>query len=549
MVIYKSTCPELPLPEKRVHEYIFEYIRKHEKERPYQPMFIDSLTGIVTTGAQIIERTLSLAHFLRKNGFEKDDFIVTPVENGWPYVCAVLAGSMLGGGVAGAYPKNSAYEISHQVRLCKAKFVMCQDHVLPKVLEILDECPLVKTIITVGDNVKERARKVPVVRIEDIIKFVSKIAPEDFPQADIDIKKSVYFLPPTSGTTGLPKGVCQTHYNNLYAQWNFVSVFTDRLLKPHFPNWNWRDNKVLITMQQGFAYGHGITLVTLITGAVGIFVRKPELDHIFHCIDKYKIRLLFGHPALFQALTHYKQQNPDKLSTLQAAMTGGAPLKEKVAKEFMSTCNVKVAQMYGLTEGVITTSDVDSPITSVGRLVPRTELRIVDAETGEELGPHEVGELQFRNPTMSIGYLNNPETTAALYTKDGFLITGDIGYVDENQNVFIVDRKKEMIKVQGKSVAPGQLEDLLYTNKKIKECCVVGVPDEELGESIWAFVVKADKSLTEQEVIDTVNLDIVDYKQITGGVQFVEAIPRNPNGKVLRRKLREFVMSNNNIAA
>uniref|UniRef100_A0A1I7SCH7 Acyl-CoA synthetase family member 2, mitochondrial n=2 Tax=Bursaphelenchus xylophilus TaxID=6326 RepID=A0A1I7SCH7_BURXY len=549
MVIYKSTCPDLPLPEKKVHEYIFEYIRKHEAERPHQPMFIDSLTGIVTTGTQIIERTLSLANFLRENGFEKDDFIVTPVENGWPYVCAMLAVSMLGGGVAGAHPKNSAYEISHQVRLCKAKFVMCQDHVLPKILEILDDCALVKTIITVGDKVEASTKKVPVVRIEDIIKDVLEIAPEDFPQVDVDIKKSVYFLPPSSGTTGLPKGVCHTHYSNMYAHWNFVSVIADRLLNPNFPNWNWRDNKVLLNMQQGFAYGHGTTFVSLVTGSVGVFVRKPGPDHIFHCIDKYQIRLLYGHPALFQALTVCKQQNPEKLSTLVAALTSGAPLKEKVAKEFMSTCNVSVLQMYGMTEGMVAMAAIDSPITSVGRPMTRTELRIVDAETGEELGPQEVGELQFRNPTMSTGYLNNPETTAELYTTDGFLNTGDIGYVDEQQNIFIVDRKKEMIKVQGKSVAPGQLEDLLYTNKKIRECCVFGVPDDTLGESIWVFVVKRDESLTEKEVIDTVNPNILDYKQITGGVEFVDVIPRNTNGKMLRRKLREIVMSNNNIAA
>ncbi|CAD5235278.1 unnamed protein product [Bursaphelenchus xylophilus] len=547
MVIYKSTCPDIPTSARRIYELIFDRIRQHEKDRPEQPMFIDSLTGIVTTGTQIIERTLSLAHFLREHGFEKDDFIVTPVENGWPYVCTVLACSMLGGGVAGAYPKNSSYEISHQTRLCKAKFVMCEGYVVPKILEILDECPSIRTIITVGDHVNATTDRLPIFQIEDIIKRRTDF--HEIPEIDVDIEKNVYFLPPSSGTTGLPKGVCQTQFRNNYALLNFTGALTERLLKPLDPTWNWRDNKVLVTPQVGFVYGHAVTFTSILNGSVGVFVRKPTLEHVADCIDKYKIRHLYGHPALFAALTHYKQENPGKLTTLQTAMTSGAPLKEKIVNDFMETCNVKVAQLYAMSEGLIAYTEVDSPITSVGRLLPRTELRVVDTETGEELGPHAVGEIQFRNPTMTTGYLNNPEATAELFTKDGFLITGDIGYVDENQDIFLVDRKKEMIKVQGKSVAPGQLEDLLHTNKKIKECCVVGVPDEVLGESIWAFIVKREESLTAKEVVDTVNLNIVDYKQITGGVQFLDAIPRNNNGKMLRRKLRELVIANNNISA
>jgi acyl-CoA synthetase (AMP-forming)/AMP-acid ligase II len=167
------------------------------------------------------------------------------------------------------------------------------------------------------------------------------------------------------------------------------------------------------------------------------------------------------------------------------------------------------------------------------------EQKIVDPKTGKEVKKGEHGELCVKGPNVMLGYLNRPKETAETIDKDGFLHTGDIGYLDSNDCLYIVDRLKELIKVKGLQVPPAELEDLLLSHPSIADCAVIGVPDPKTGETPKAFVVKRDIMLNEKEVYDYVASRMAPYKHLKGGVQFVESIPRSPAGKILRRELRD----------
>lgn len=177
---------------------------------------------------------------------------------------------------------------------------------------------------------------------------------------------------------------------------------------------------------------------------------------------------------------------------------------------------------------------------SVGQLVEGCSAKIID-ETGKSLGPNQRGELCIKSNQKMIGYINNPKATSETIDKEGWLHTGDVSYYDEDKQFFIVDRIKELIKWKGFQVPPAEIEGLLLSHPKINDAAVIGIPDERVGEKALAFVVKGDESLTAEEVIQFVAKTSSLAKQLHGGVRFIDEIPKNLSGKILRRELREFV--------
>jgi len=225
-------------------------------------------------------------------------------------------------------------------------------------------------------------------------------------------------------------------------------------------------------------------------------------------------------------------------------MSGAAPLAPEVARRVMARTGLTIKQGYGLTDASPFThcnpmDDALARLESVGWRVSDQEERIVDVETGTRmLGTGEVGELIVRGPHIMKGYWKSPEETAKTL-RDGWLYTGDIGYFDERGYLFIVDRKKEMIKYKGFGIAPAELEALLFQHPAVADCAVIGKADDEAGQIPKAFVVvKREAELTAEELMAFCKERLASYKQIRE-VEFVDAIPKNPSGKILRRVLRE----------
>lgn len=226
---------------------------------------------------------------------------------------------------------------------------------------------------------------------------------------------------------------------------------------------------------------------------------------------------------------------------------GAAPLSRETELELKKRFKQKVAivQGYGMSETTygILGSVVEMKPGSVGKILKGCYVKVID-ENGKSLGPNKRGELCFKGTKIMKGYLNDQKATVETIDKDGWLHTGDIGYYDEDQQFFVVDRLKELIKYKAFQVAPAELEGLLLSNPKIKDAGVIGIPDERAGELPLAFVVKQPgANLTESEVKNFVAKNVSNSKWLRGGVRFVEEIPKNPSGKILRRMLKELYVN------
>jgi len=230
---------------------------------------------------------------------------------------------------------------------------------------------------------------------------------------------------------------------------------------------------------------------------------------------------------------------------LKLIFSGAAPLskdlEEQVKKRFND--DIMVLQAYGQTEatlGVLYSDVATAKPGSVGQLIKGTYGKVVDSN-GNSLGPNKVGELCFKGPFIMKGYIDNPEATTDSIDEDGWLHSGDLGYYDEDNQFYIVDRLKELIKYKGFQVPPAELEGLLLSHPKIRDAGVIGIPDEIAGELPFAFVVKEeDSDLTEQEVKDFVAKNASNPKWLRGGVKFIDEIPKNITGKILRREMKEL---------
>ena len=182
-------------------------------------------------------------------------------------------------------------------------------------------------------------------------------------------------------------------------------------------------------------------------------------------------------------------------------------------------------------------------IGSCGQIVPNTQCKVINPETGESLGPHTPGELLVRGPQVMKGYLDNQEATDKTI-KDGWLLTGDVAKYDEDGNIYMVDRMKEMIKVKALQVSPSELEDLLRAHHEVLDSAVMGIPDDRMGEVPRAYVVKRNRKAkndsTAEEILDYINERVSDHKRLRGGIVFLDAIPRSPAGKILKKNLKDL---------
>jgi 4-coumarate--CoA ligase len=254
--------------------------------------------------------------------------------------------------------------------------------------------------------------------------------------------------------------------------------------------------------------------------------------------------MVFMVPPLMVFLAKSPLVDTYDLSSLREFIVGAAPLKastELAVKKRIGN-NLVVRQGFGMSELTLATTiqkNIFKP-GSVGDLNPGQWAKIVD-ENGEALGPNKPGELLVKGTQRMHSYFENTQATRDTITPDGWLRTGDVAYYDEDQQFFIIDRLKELIKYKGFQVPPAEIEGILLKHPKIKEAAVIGIPDEEAGELPLAFVVKQeDAEIFEQEIIDFVASNASKAKHLNGGVIFIEEIPKNLSGKILRRQLREI---------
>jgi len=277
-------------------------------------------------------------------------------------------------------------------------------------------------------------------------------------------------------------------------------------------------------------------------GATIITMPRFDLEQFLALHQEHAVTRSFVAPPIVVALAKHPIVDKYDLSALQQVFSGAAPLSAELAIEAGNRLDCEVVQGYGMTE-MSPVSHLTPPgwfkPGSAGVTAPNTEMRIVDVLSGEDRGIDEDGELWIRGPQVMKGYLNNVKATELTLDTDGWLHTGDIGHVDSDGHLFIVDRLKELIKYKGFQVAPAELEALLLTHPAVADAAVVGLPDEEAGEIPVAFVVlRQGVSATAEEVQQFIAGQVASYKQIRR-LTFIDAVPKSASGKILRRVLRD----------
>jgi 4-coumarate--CoA ligase len=334
----------------------------------------------------------------------------------------------------------------------------------------------------------------------------------------------------SSGTTGSPKGVCKSHrqvITQIYSIWDLSS--TKQLVIFNFSTLYWISGVFFLII--GSLYGQKRVITQ------EVFSPKKFVD----IVNRHKVSVFMSAPS---AMAQFHQSADAKsLDFLEYLFMGGAIVSKALCEAIQPFLpNGVVKTGYGTTEVDLSAeSYYFSRIGSVGSVAPNVQLKIID-EKGENLGPNEQGEICTKTPVMFSGYFKDPEKTAEA-TKDGWVYSGDIGYFDDDGFLFIVDRKKDMLKFNNFQVYPAELEKIINTVEGVIDSCVVGVFEENQGNDlIFAFVEKSSAAtdLTEKAIEDLVNAKVIDAKRLRGGVHFVESLPMTHSGKLQRNVVKNF---------
>jgi acyl-CoA synthetase (AMP-forming)/AMP-acid ligase II len=295
---------------------------------------------------------------------------------------------------------------------------------------------------------------------------------------------------------------------------------------------------------------------SVVAGLTTHLLRRFDLDKFLGTIEENQIEGVFVVPPVAVMMAKSPLSAKYRLSSLKDIVCAAAPLAADLEDQLLQKYpGVAVRQLYGMTEttGFVTAIPRDNEKQkfprkprSVGVPSPNATMKVIDIKTGEKLGPKENGEVCVKSPLVMLGYLNNPEATAAAIDKDGYLHTGDIGCYDEDSYIYIVDRLKELIKYNAYQVAPSELEAVLLSHPEVADAGVVGLPDPSAGELPLACVVrKSNATVTELQLQQFVDEKVAAFKKLRGGVHFVSAIPRSTTGKILRREMMVALLKGN----
>ncbi|HUQ33624.1 MAG TPA: 4-coumarate--CoA ligase family protein [Pyrinomonadaceae bacterium] len=512
-MIFSSPYSDVEIPEIPLAQAVL----RRAAELADKPALIDGITNRVLTYKDLNEMVRRVAAGLAERGFKKGDVFAILCPNLPEYAVAFLAVAMLGGINTTINPMYTAEEIAYQLGDARAKYLLTIPQLMDKAREAC-EAAEVQEIFVVGEAAGAN-------RFAHLLQSDGQV-----PETEINPREDIVALPYSSGTTGVAKGVMLTHYNmvaNLYQ------------LEEH-DRTSERDT-LLAILPFFHIYGMNVIMNTgLFKGATIVTMPRFEMEQFLNAMQSYKVTRAHLVPPIILALAKQPVVDDYDLSNLEIIMSGAAPLGGNLSRACTERLNCVIKQGYGLTETSPVThmcSEVPAEIKcgSIGQCIPSTTCKIVDLETGAELGTGQEGELWIQGPQVMKGYLNRPEATAHTVDPEGWLHTGDIGYADEEGHFFIVDRAKELIKYKGFQVAPAELEAVLLSHPRIADAAVIPLPDEEAGEVPKAFVVLKGEAEAE-EIKEYVSERVAPYKKIRQ-LEFIEQIPKSPSGKILRRVL------------
>ncbi|KKB34823.1 long-chain-fatty-acid--CoA ligase [Bacillus thermotolerans] len=498
---------------------------------------------------EVYESALKIGRYLRKLGIEKGDRVAIMLPNSPQAVISYFGTLYAGGIVVQTNPLYTEREIEYQMKDSGAKAIITLDILYPRVRSVMkntdlqhiivtavkDYLPFPKNIIYPFIQQKQTGLKVHVEEHgtnHDFLTIMKTEAPEAV-DVTVHSEEDLALLQYTGGTTGFPKGVMLTH-KNLIANTSMCAAWMYKCKK----------GEEIILGVLPFFHVYGMTAVMVLSIMQGykmVLLPKFDVKMTLKAIQKQRPTLFPGAPTIYIALLNEPSLQKYDLSSIQCCISGSAPLPAEIQQRFEKVTGGRLVEGYGLSE--------TSPVThsnflwgeervkgSVGVPWPDTDAVILSLETGKALPPGEVGEIAIKGPQVMKGYWNRPEETERTF-KDGWLLTGDVGYMDENGYFFVVDRKKDVILAGGYNIYPREVEEVLYEHEAVQEAAVIGVPDPYRGETVKAFIVRKEGHIVTEEELDQYMRENLAVYKVPKIYEFRDELPKTAVGKILRRVL------------
>ena len=437
--------------------------------------------------------------------------------NGHPFVVGYFAALGLGAVVIPLNPTSPAPELQRELAAVEPVVAIIDRSAAASWRDVdAGQLPALRSVISVDGDAADES-------------FEALLEAEPVAVSDVD-PDHLAVLMFTSGTAGAPRAAMLTH-GNLLSNLEQARSTTNRVSA---------DDVVYGVIPLYHIFGLNVVLaLTLSVGASLVLVQRFDPATALESIRSRKVTVVPGSPAVWVAFSHFDEAPSDALASVRLALSGAAKLPVSVAERVLERFGVAIAEGYGLTEAspIVTSSAGLPPVFgSVGRVLNGVEVRLVDEEGGEAL-VGDAGEIWVKGPNVFAGYLDDPEATERVLTPDGWLRTGDIAVCDDDGRLYLVDRAKDLIIVSGFNVFPAEVEDVLGAHPDVVEVGVVGVPHPHTGEAVRAFIVLSPgASVDEDTLIDYARDQLARYKA-PSKVLFVDELPRNANGKLVRRDL------------
>lgn len=539
--------PEIPAHLDLQAATVQDYLKQTAEKFPDKVAI--HFMGKELTYKQVYNYAKKLAAYLQTLGIEKGDRVAIMLPNTPQSIISYYAILMAGGIVVQTNPLYMERELEYQMKDSGAKAIITLDILFPRVSKVIANTDLENVIVTaIKDYLpfpknlvypfiqKKQYGIIVNVKHEGqnhLYTEIMKMPAGKIKEYDSDFEEDLALLQYTGGTTGFPKGVMLTH-KNLVAN----AAMSNAWLYKCKPG----EEVVLGILPFFHVYGMtAVLILSVMQGSKMVLLPKFDPETTLKTIQKQKPTLFPGAPTIYIGLLNHPDLKKYDLSSIDSCISGSAPLPVEVQEKFEEITGGKLVEGYGLTES--------SPVThanflwdkkrvkgSIGVPWPDTDSIILSMETGEPLPPGEIGEIAVKGPQVMKGYWNRPEETEQVL-KDGWLLTGDLGYMDEEGYFYIVDRKKDMIIAGGFNIYPREIEEVLYEHPAVQEVVAAGIPDPYRGETVKVYVVlKEGAEVTEEELNEYSRKHLAAYK-VPRLYEFRKELPKTAVGKILRRAL------------